>query len=796
MTETEVKLIVGGLLHDIGKVIYRQGSDLRKHSQSGYDYLKEKADDLDKKVLDCVRYHHADALKKAKLEKNALAYIVYIADNIASAVDRREHQEGEEGFSIHTTLQPVFNILNGNQGNKYYAPSDLNIDGKINYPIDEKRIFDKSLYSKIVENISDNLKGLEWNNEYVNSLLEVLEGNLSYIPSSTSKKELPDISLYDHMKITAAICSCILKYLEEYKIDDYKQELYVAAKEFYIKKVFLMASIDISGIQNFIYTIATKSALKTLRARSFYLEILMEHIIDSLLERLHLSRANLIYSGGGHCYLLLANAESVKGIFDAYIRELNQWFMSHYKTELYIAGGYVECSSETLKNIPDGSYGELFRELSGTLSKMKSNRYTAKEIIMLNQQEKEAYTRECAVCKRVAKVKSVHEKDICSNCYAIEELSKKVLHSDFFSVIKKETDDGLRLPGGFELVADTKAALEQRMKEKGEDFIRTYVSNNMYTGKRVATKLWIGNYTTGNTFEEYADVSEGVKRIAVLRADVDNLGHAFVAGFENEQTKNRYVTLSRTATLSRQLSLFFKLHINKILKEPEFSLNGEKPKERNATIVYSGGDDLFIVGAWNEVIELAVDIQRRFAKYTENTLTLSAGIGIYHHGYPISAMAGEVADLEEESKNMPGKNAVTLFEDGETHQIIIKGEKKEISDGTYTWDEFETKVIEEKFTLIRDFFDASEDRGKAFLYHLLELLRKQEDRINFARYVYLLARMEPDQNASPEEKELYKKFSTKMYQWIDTPNSDYKANIRHLKTAINLYAYLRREKEE
>lgn len=34
--------------------------------------------------------------------------------------------------------------------------------------------------------------------------------------------------------------------------------------------------------------------------------------------------------------------------------------------------------------------------------------------------------------------------------------------------------------------------------------------------------------------------------------------------------------------------------------------------ERNATIVYSGGDDVFIVGAWNEVIELSIDLQEKF----------------------------------------------------------------------------------------------------------------------------------------------------------------------------------------
>ncbi len=64
MTDREVKLVLGSLLHDIGKVIYRQGDDRRKHSQSGYDFLKNEvhAEECDTDILDCVRYHHADAM--------------------------------------------------------------------------------------------------------------------------------------------------------------------------------------------------------------------------------------------------------------------------------------------------------------------------------------------------------------------------------------------------------------------------------------------------------------------------------------------------------------------------------------------------------------------------------------------------------------------------------------------------------------------------------------------------------------------------------------------------------------
>ena len=57
MTEQEVKLIIGSLLHDIGKVVYRQGDDRRNHSQSGYEYLKKDIQLKEESVLHCVRYH-------------------------------------------------------------------------------------------------------------------------------------------------------------------------------------------------------------------------------------------------------------------------------------------------------------------------------------------------------------------------------------------------------------------------------------------------------------------------------------------------------------------------------------------------------------------------------------------------------------------------------------------------------------------------------------------------------------------------------------------------------------------
>ena len=637
----------------------------------------------------------------------------------------------------------------------------------INYPTQDPVVMNETFYRQVIQNITDNLKGISWDEEYINSLLSVLEANLSYIPSSTAKKELTDISLYDHVKMTAAIASCVEQYLEEQQEKDYKKCLFTEAQESYKKEMFLLYSMDVSGIQNFIYTVGEKGALKGLRARSFYLEIMMEHMVDELLEKLFLSRANLIYTGGGHCYMLLSNTQKTRNVIEQYEKETNQWLMDHFDTALYVACGYATATANALRNVPEGSYSELYLQISKMISTKKSHRYTADMIRSLNRKQKEG-ERECKVCRRVTKLVD----DKCSTCNALEKMSGNILDEKYFTVLCENIPDALPLPGEKYLVADTESRLLKHMNQ--DTYVRAYTKNSIYTGKHITTKLWVGDYTTKNTFTDFAKQAEGVKRIAVLRADVDNLGTTFVYGFQRENRDDRYVTLSRTATLSRQLSLFFKCYINQILKNGEPDIFG-KETGRNVTIVYSGGDDVFLVGAWNDVIAAFMDLREALERFTQGTLHISGGIGIYHEKYPLNVMAKEVEELETAAKEVDGKNAITVFDDTQT----------------YCWNEFLQNVTDEKIRALDNYFKQTDEHGMAFLYHLMELLRRNSEKINFARYVYLLSRMEPDEN-KPLQRKAYREFSKKMYEWSKKPK-----DRRELITAIYLYVYLhRKEKEE
>lgn len=766
MTDIELKIITAALLHDIGKVVYRAGQK-KKHSELGYDFLKNDVALNEKDILNAVRYHHGTELGRVKLEKDALAYIIYIADNIAAS-DRRKNENEEYGFDKSIPLDTIFNILNNNRDSKHYLPTVLEEKKTPNMPTDAKTEFYSEFYEQIRSKMVDTIKGIDnLKNEYINSLLSVMEAYLSYIPSSTAIGELSDISLYDHLKMTAAYSSCIYQYLKERKIVDFKKQLYSNAKDFYNEKAFLLFSMDISGIQQFIYTIHSEKALRMLRSRSFYLEILMEHMIDEILEACNLSRANLIYSGGGHCYMLLPNTQEVKTVVRNKKEEFDDFFLEEYDISLFVAVGMTACSASELANKPEGSYRDLFGKLSTEISDQKMCRYSPTQIKYLNRTKLQDSSRECKVCKRSS---HLNKENICNFCNSMISFSTDVLYEQFFSVFmeKSEKQNSILLPGKKYLIAQDRNALTHSM-EKDDYFVRTYVKNRFFTGSSVATKLWVGDYTNQNTTtEEYAKNATGIDRIAVVRADVDNLGQAFVSGFPD-----KYTTLSRTASFSRQLSLYFKHHINYILEHGEFGFC-ESGKERKVSIVYSGGDDIFLVGAWDDAIEAAIDIRNKLKEYSANTLSISAGIGIYGAKYPLSVAAAEVAELESRAKEHPNKNAVSLL------------------GKTFSWDVFIEKVVKEKENLLEHFFSYDTERGKAFLYRLLDLIRNMNDtdRINLARFAYVLARLQPDENASREAKVSYQDFMKKMYSWVQN-----KDDREQLEIAVILYVYRHREKE-
>lgn len=827
MKEKEI-LIKGALLHDIGKVCYRTGKRIN-HSKLGGDFLEQylKSNEETERLLNCVRYHHKDYLQKAKLDKNDLAYIVYEADNIASGMDRRENEGEEKGFDPKLNLDSIFSVFYSDKEiqvvNKYpLIYKDIN--KAFNYPRKDISLATNSNYEALLNKIKSHFITKDISQISINQLLQILEEGFSYVPSSTNRAEVCDISLYVHSKITSAVASCMKLYFDEQQIQDYKKYCFNSgSKIFRNEKIYLLVSGDISGIQDFIYTIPSKGALKTLRGRSLYIDLLLEEFIDEYLEQIGLSRANVLYSGGGHFYILAPNIEDIKKAIDKLQAKMNRWLMENIGINLYLAIGTAECSANNL--MKSEAQGNLFATVNKKLKDDKTIRYSKDEDFLEHifnvEKEENTAKKECNICHNLVDKLWKYNSDeeiACEFCLNLYKLGQDILTQDLVFVISEEKiDGGIKIFGKDKDLYMYAVNIEDIDMFKGK-ILRIYSKNNLLEND-LAIRLYLADYSAKNendevmTFDDLAKSScktdKGIKRLGVLRLDVDDLGIAFSSGFVSDKDKIednlRYATLSRYADLSKDISMFFKVAINKIcagdltgcvdFEEKAFNIFGiAKAPKRKVNIIYAGGDDLFLVGAWDEVLEVAIDINRAFKQFTNGKLTLSAGMAMFSPTYPISKMAEIAGLLVQMSKSRKDKNSIALF--GMETNLKANGqlECKHI----YTWADFEMKVCKEKmnYLLARLSFDGDKFNklsvGKSLIYRLMDLIQlADEDKLNIARFAYVLARMQPKQDKDEQKRKVYEDFVSKMYQWINN-NEDKK----QLTTALNLLVYYLRDKKE
>lgn len=144
--------------------------------------------------------------------------------------------------------------------------------------------------------------------------------------------------------------------------------------------------------------------------------------------------------------------------------------------------------------------------------------------------------------------------------------------------------------------------------------------------------------------EDFEDYAKG-SYLGVLRMDVDGLG----AAFRNCKTKEEY------SKFSKDLTAFFGDGgtIHKMWHQYYHD---------KADIIYAGGDDLFVVGTWNVVIDFAKRIRDEFVnQFPQNTL--SGGIAIVKNKFPIAKAAELAGEAEDSSKHFNGgeKNAFTML---------------------------------------------------------------------------------------------------------------------------------------
>lgn len=694
----------GSLLHDIGKVVQRDvGKVEGNHSELGYEFLRH----LNEDIALFAKFHHIKEIEKQKkvfdditTDKKNLLWMVYEADNLSSA----ERGENLGKFNPNHRLKSVFSKIRIDQDGlteTEYPLTRLDFNNFV-YPVEKGILDDKTIHKKNYSDIySDFKKNFPY--PYLDLIMSFLEKETTFIPSRTGEND--DISLFDHLKTTCAIASCMYLYYKDKDLLGKDLDIEKEIKDRNDEK-YLLISGDISGIQKFIYNITSKGALKLLRARSFYLEMVSEDLVQELLDELNLTRANLLYCAGGHFYILAPNTKECKDKTNYLKKRVNQWLFEKFNGILYYAISYIEFNGNMFetkdKDRDKKDFSDLWVEIGTKISEQKSKKF--REILVDNPEKflredvadkKYKEKNECKACKTfVHQDKIINDEEsgvtYCDLCYKLKDVGGRLSDCKYIIRLKDSyvfDADLLDLP--FSKIKIIKSIKDiEKVKfdtifqinsfDTPLDVIYLKNSNNF-----TLVPLPLGNYFAKDdsgrvkSLDQLSKDAKGINKIGILRMDVDHLGMIFREGLP---TKLR--TISRITNLSRFLNYFFKGYLNLVGLFEERNIRDtcdtsvfrlKNRDNRNFTIIYSGGDDLLLAGSWDDVLEAAFDINALFRQYTgyNPNITISAGFGIFDAKFPFYKMAEITGKKLDLAKN-EGRNRIWIFDRGVEDQEIFK----------------------------------------------------------------------------------------------------------------------------
>ena len=761
--EAECEIVIGALLHDIGKPIQRLPENIRrKHSTLGAKWLEE----MGLKKYKCyAQYHHAGDIDQTT---DFTVHYVAIADNL-SATERPE-RAGEE-WESYQPLRNIFDIVQISE--KLYntsaskqtfwplKPLTTTKDGYIamDFPfvISDEKTGNMSALSpaQLLQNTEEGYREIKkLLEEYIkkwkptndpDKLLLILEKLLSFVPSETNiaGNTPPDISLFDHLKTTAMIAVCLRRYMYDTYGEEGIHKSYENLEEIFCKKrekAFLLLHGSISGIQNFVYTITSKGALKSLRARSFYLQVLQERLVWRILEELNLYRVNIHYIGGGNFYLILPNTQSTKNTLTRIIKEFNE-FAHTQDLGINLITGWTEFDAESFKNME-----EVFRNVVKIVNKRKLHPYSHEKLKEVLTPKKDI-GETCKICgKKTDKLYKLDEAEneevACSFCYSMYKLGGQLIRNKYLIESKKVH------PNSYITIFDKQYEITENVEDHTKGFMLNYFEIP-YEFFNPTIKLWplsIALYVPfeGSDLDTLANRAIGIQKIGILRGDVDNLGKIFAKGISTND-KYRYV-LSRISTLSRLMTLFFSHYLPAICarklqrKDLTFSIV-ENQKPRNVVIVYSGGDDFFIIGSWNDVLETAIEINKAFKEYVgkNEQLSISMGYVIDHSKAPIYRLA-KISKLAEDlakghEVNGREKNSIAVF----PTSIVSTNIEKDLD--CFFWDEVDEIVRYLKlFIPTSNTLKINAPFERAFIYKLFNVVNNAHNPFSHAIMAYIAAR--------------------------------------------------------
>lgn len=705
-------IVLAGLLHDVGKFAERAWTEefgqITDDELGRFNYPHAAATErfLTKYVNVEGRqppWFNYAAMHHKPSDNEPFQWMLAEADRLSSGMERATYaaEEREVGAQTYKTpLKPVTEFI--------ALQDETPIDGEFYLPlkalsVEREQIFPRrrdgdlnlqedyaGLFDQFVKEFEKLLKYHIRNK--IDTLYFLLQKYWWAVPSTVRKQDFPDISLFEHAKTTAALASCLYLYHNQQGGDGDVQ----AIRNRKVEKFLLFAG-DIGGIQNFIYQISSKGAYSLLKGRSFYIQILSDIAAMTIVEAVGLTRVNIIYSSGGKFYILLPNTEQTKQKLKDLIEQINADLFEKFDGELFLRTGWAALSGNDLM-LENDRLSAKWNEVNAHLQKQAQQPFAS--LLRNTEKFREIFgpgdwdMETCQACHKEVKKQAIVENKkgvaLCPVCAHLEKLGNRLKNAKYLVLTKQ-----VKAPDQRDIFLGTSIFLHDELKEdwlkrvqQGDLLLQ--LNNTSFDDllqSKTFTSLWaremkgaseVGHFQVGfqyyggtrrldATFDEIADrTSCDFRKLGILRMDVDNLGKIFSRGLRHYRVKPRdgsseaknFYSLARMTTLSAQLNLFFSGYLNQLISDTE---------ETKAAIVYAGGDDLFIVGAWDEVMEKAVQIRKEFEDFTchNPSFTMSGGLAITDGKFPIYKSAEYAGQAEEQAKKFGNgqvsKNAFTAF---------------------------------------------------------------------------------------------------------------------------------------
>jgi CRISPR-associated protein Csm1 len=788
----QFKLILSALLHDIGKFRQRTGLPLndydwqvccpesngyRHHLHAGHTGqfladITKKTSYLEQEFFDIASLHHLslDKVQNVIKDKKYLPFYAMIkkADQLSSGHERKTLKNDISEFDktlldntadidneldkqqqdyIRARLESIFQQVNvENKTEKMVYPLEKLTDKII--PIENVELGkDESVkeYNKLWQEFDNEFKKVYKrmaNDDYSHQLLaylSLLEKYTWCIPSS-AYKTAPNVSLYDHLKLTASITDALYVYHNTKATLEPKDIL-----TYHPEARFRLIQGDFSGIQNFIFNKAGESnkfAAKILRARSFLVSLATELTAKKICEEIGITEASIIMSAGGKFTILAPNLDNIDEIIENVTKEVNKDFEKRTfgQTKMFITS--VELKEEDFSNI-----NVVFKQLTDKLTIQKHHpKITTTVFSDYIQQDKEIKV--CPICGW----HTVEEKyEGCNYCKEYKELGENLIKAKYL-IISSNVDTAKekkqKFLGYFYSVfaeLDGNKIIKELDKKS---IIFTFNSEDTLDGnvvlpiKRITTNLpsikkedlenlkykdidskdritesdFKNNKEAPKTFEYIArdalkdknsEKIKGKAFLGILKADIDNLGYIFAKGF----TENIY-NFSLITSLSRMIDYFFS----------GWLLSKIKKDYQDIYTVFAGGDDLFLIGPYTDVFQIAKEINEHLQKYTghHDDFHLSMGIALAKPMIPVYQL-NELAETQlEKSKQYKDKvngktikNAFSMF------------------DQTVSWKDFEALMnIQSEIDRIEETYKEQlkeEGISTQYLYRILKFADMKEN---------------------------------------------------------------------